>query len=85
MRGTIDIRNVLIGALAAILVTCALGAVGDDSDCLTGRYALGTNPGCAFVLDTMTGQVWGIVTSQEGTYAAPPHTPEEFYESKPAW
>ena len=62
MNKSIDVKSLLLGGLLVLLVLCVLGAVPRQSPLgPVGRFTVATShvvPGDAYVLDTMTGQVW---------------------------
>ncbi len=57
---SIDLKSFLIGGLLVLVVLCVLGAMPRQSPPgPVGRFAITTlEPADAYVLDTMTGQVW---------------------------
>ena len=63
MRTMFDPKSVLLGAMVAVVLGCAVGA-GDSADPdhradpAISRFQINSNEQHAFVLDTATGQVW---------------------------
>ncbi len=57
MKPNIHGKSIIIGLALGLLTAGALGA-GLIHDQQAGRFQLSTNEGHAFVLDTVTGQVW---------------------------
>jgi len=56
MNGKIDMKSTLIGLLAGIVVTMAVGAGYQTNQ--TGRYQISVGNGHGLIIDTATGQVW---------------------------
>jgi hypothetical protein len=69
MRRFIDLRSLVIGGLLALLILCLMGASPLQNAYTSGRFTMATGPGHAFVLDTVTGQVWAVRAPAED-YAA---------------
>ena len=67
-----------------------MGAVPWLSDDTFGRFAIETNTGYAFVLDSATGQVWSLYAPEPSPYtvggiATWPHDYLEFFAPKLGW
>jgi len=84
MQRTFDIKSGLIGGLLALLILSVLGgAPWGDCGC-HGRFVMVSRPGHAFVLDTITGQVWSMRTFDERPAFAQQgsHSELTFYDPK---
>jgi hypothetical protein len=57
MQTRMNVRTLILGIILGGCLTASLGAV-DNSSPSSGRFAIATNEGHVFVLDTITGQVW---------------------------
>ncbi|MFC1605225.1 hypothetical protein ACFL5F_09390 [Planctomycetota bacterium] len=55
---SVDFKSILIGGLLVALVLCLLGPATYPKTEYLGQYEIETNQDYAFVLDTITGQVW---------------------------
>ena len=53
----LDVKSVVVGLVVGAVVVFSLGA-GVNLEPQVKRYAIAGNEGHAFVLDTVTGQVW---------------------------
>ena len=87
MWKSIDCKSLVIGGLLVLLVLSAMGAVPWWPDDTFGRFAIETNTGYAFVLDSATGQVWSLYAPGPSPYsaggmAAWPHDPQGFFAPK---
>lgn len=63
MKTMIDPKSVLLGAMAALVLGCGLGAGEFDdldrrADPAVSRFQINSNEQHVFVLDTATGRVW---------------------------
>ena len=58
MKGTLDLRSVLTGAVLAVFILLTLGASLTRSPQVD-RFRFGASGNHVFVIDTATGQVWG--------------------------
>jgi len=57
MKPKLDYKSLFVGLALGLVMAAALGAgVGHEPQ--SERYQMATNEGHAFVLDTVTGQVW---------------------------
>lgn len=87
MWKSIDCKSLVIGGLLVLLVLSAMGAVRWQPDDMFGRFAIETNPGYAFILDSATGQIWSLYAPEPSPYtggaiAAWPHDSLEFFAPK---
>jgi hypothetical protein len=57
MKPKLDYRSIFVGLALGLVMAAALGA-GVRYEQQSGRYQITTNEGHAFVLDTVTGEVW---------------------------
>ncbi len=68
MKMRFDVRGMVVGGVLVGMVCLLAGAVGSDSKPAVGRFAIDcTNTRC-YLVDTMTGQVWG---SGDGGFKSP--------------
>ena len=60
MKSRIDLKSAVLGLGIGVLTIVAIAA-GDSTQNRVGRYQLGGNQvGPTLMIDTVTGQVWGI-------------------------
>ncbi len=72
MNKSIDLKSFLLGALLVLCILCVLGAMPRQSPIgPVGRFAITTShvEPEAFILDTMTGQVWRQSRARGGSDA----------------
>jgi len=60
MHRSIDMKSVLIGGLLVALALCIAGAVPFVGQEMHGRFQIVTDDPRAFILDSATGQAWGL-------------------------
>ncbi len=74
---SVNAKSFLLGGLVVVLVLCLLGAEPFPGPGPRGRYRIETGTGHAFVLDTITGQVWSTRTgsSTSGIGTIDPNSP----------
>jgi hypothetical protein len=65
LKHRFDMRSLGIGLVLAVAYAVLAGAAGNGAP-QTGRFAIGTNEGHMFVLDSATGQVWEKYTAPNG-------------------
>lgn len=58
MKAHIDIKSAVMGGLLAAMVLLAAGAIRKASSGAIGRFQIGCTHENAYLLDTVTGQVW---------------------------
>jgi hypothetical protein len=58
MKTQIDIKSALVGILIGVLVVTAIGAGTSSNE--VGRYKVSCGAAFAVMVDTKTGQAWGI-------------------------
>ena len=77
MNNKIDTKSILIGLLAGVIVTFAVGA-GLPTNRQVGRYQVaGAGDGHAIIVDTVTGQAW-----QAGFIPNTAQTDGDFFKAK---
>ena len=74
MKTQLELKGAVIGLLAGIVGTLAIGA--SSSTPMVGRYQVGGTASQGFVVDTITGQVWTQFTpsssgSSDNDFALP--------------
>lgn len=69
MKITLDLRSVLIGLIAGVLLVFTMGAsIGSGSDAPGPRYQVAGTDGHAVIVNTGTGQAWtAFLPSGSGT------------------
>ena len=63
---SVDVKSILIGGLLAAIFLCLLGPATYTKTEYLGQYHIETNQDFAFVLDTITGQVWSAKANDKG-------------------
>ena len=59
MKMTVDIKSALLGLIVGVGVMCVVGSGTPSSE--IGRYQISAgNQGCAFIVDTKSGQAWAF-------------------------
>ena len=77
-------KSMVIGALLALLVVCAIGALPVSQNDSWGRFAMHSHLNHVIILDTATGQIWMQYLTENGILGpeARPEMAQEFFAPK---
>ncbi|MGD0785471.1 MAG: hypothetical protein ABR969_06635 [Sedimentisphaerales bacterium] len=67
-RGSIDFKSLVIGLLLGLCITLVLGASNNNDN---GKYQCSAGQGQVFIIDTQTGQTWGLDNSSTTDFGTP--------------